>query len=786
VPTVDPTAIQFLGPQVVDVGLPYTVNVKAFLNTVADPAYSANVSLSSAKDPNATIPNPIAITNGIGGFTMTTGTLGSAYLRYDVSGPGVPFGTALAVNVLPAPPAILAKCPFTVTVGVPFTVILSTSGPGVAGNNLGYNADVTVSPVTDPNASIPNPITLTRGSATFTMTAGTASQAGGGEQTYDISAPDVNPGSKFTVQVVPPPESILCTGPATVDAGVPFSVTLNAVVDKSQFTDHNYTADVTLSNPSDPNAAIPNPISIRSGVATFTMSVGAIGSGIQTYTISGPGVPAGSSFQVGVNPVAAPTLTTQPSNATVAQGQDATFWVSATGFPNYQWSFNGSQIPGATSPVYTVHSAGPGDVGSYTVEVSNTSGSLTSDAATLSLSAASGFAPVLFPQPSSYVTATGRTVVLSVGTGPSGTTAAISGSSAKATSKSPAIASLSPRVVSSGVSCQWFLNGVALAGETSPTLVVSDVESWNAGSYTCLVSNTYGSTMSSAGVIKSIATLDPGRLINLSTRSLVGTGANQLIAGFVVGGNGTAGAEVLLTRASGPALSRFGVSGPLADPNLMITGGSGFSDSNSGWGGDPAVGDVASQVGAFDWPDGSSLDSALLNGFAPGAYTAQISGASGDTGIALGEIYDATQSGAYTLSSPRLVNISSRAQVGTGTNVLIAGFVVGGSTSETVLIRASGPALIPFGVPGNLPDPQLQLFRANGDGTSTLIQTNSGWGGDTQIAAVAATVGAFSWGSAASPDSAILVTLQPGAYTAQVSGEGGDTGIALVEVYELP
>jgi len=98
--------------------------------------------------------------------------------------------------------------------------------------------------------------------------------------------------------------------------------------------------------------------------------------------------------------------------------------------------------------------------------------------------------------------------------------------------------------------------------------------------------------------------------------------------------------------------------------------------------------------------------------------------------------------------------------------------VIGGSTSKTVLIRASGPALAPFGVAGTLPDPKLQLYESIG-GTSTLLQSNSGWGGGAQIAATAASVGAFSWGSSPTLDSAILVTLTPGAYTAEVSGAGG-------------
>jgi hypothetical protein len=107
--------------------------------------------------------------------------------------------------------------------------------------------------------------------------------------------------------------------------------------------------------------------------------------------------------------------------------------------------------------------------------------------------------------------------------------------------------------------------------------------------------------------------------------------------------------------------------------------------------------------------------------------------------------------------------------------------VIGGSTSETVLIRASGPALAQFGISGALPDPVLQLNNGSG-----VIAANTGWGGDSQIAVAAASAGAFSWGIAATPDSSILVTLPPGAYTAQVSGASGDTGLALIEVYAVP
>ena len=269
--------------------------------------------------------------------------------------------------------------------------------------------------------------------------------------------------------------------------------------------------------------------------------------------------------------------------------------------------------------------------------------------------------------------------------------------------------------------------------------------------------------------------------MNISCRATVGTQANILIAGFVVGGAGTSGTESLLLRASGPALIPFGVTGTLPDPQLQLYSGPTLLGANAAWGGNALIASTAAAVGAFAWNSPASHDAALLEGLPAGAYTAQIAGESGDTGVALAEVYDATPAGAYTPAATRIINISARVQVGTGGSILIAGFAIGGSTSRTVLVRASGPALVPFGVPGTLPDPLLQLYSG-----STVIESNKGWGGNTQIANAAASVGAFGWSNPQSADSALLVTLPPGAYTAQVSGAGGDTGVALVEVYEVP
>jgi hypothetical protein len=190
-------------------------------------------------------------------------------------------------------------------------------------------------------------------------------------------------------------------------------------------------------------------------------------------------------------------------------------------------------------------------------------------------------------------------------------------------------------------------------------------------------------------------------------------------------------------------------------------------------------------VGAFPWSVATSHDAALDQSLASGTYTAQVAGQGGDTGDALVEIYDATPAGTYTTALPRLINLSARVNVGSGSNELLAGFVIGGDSALTVLIRASGPAIAaaPFSVPGTLPDPQLTLQNP---ATGATLAQDITWGGDANVAAAAASVGAFSWSSPTSHDSALLITLPPGRYTAAVAGSTGDSGVALVEVYEVP
>jgi hypothetical protein len=433
------------------------------------------------------------------------------------------------------------------------------------------------------------------------------------------------------------------------------------------------------------------------------------------------------------------------------------------------WEVLGGAAPGSLSPVGSAAWNGldtvitvPGPLNDVQVVAMNSAGS----AIGTSAAAAGPFAAVFPAQPASQTIAAGGTVAFSA------------------------------LATGSAQTYQWLFNGSPLSdgasggatvsGATGPTLVVSGATGASAGSYSCVAASFGNSATSDAAALTVAPAADAGRLSNTSCRSAVGTGHAALIVGFAVGGRGTSGSLPLLIRASGPALAKLGVAGSLPDPKLQLYAPGVVVASNSGWAGNPAIASEAAAVGAFPWAVAPSLDSALYENLAAGPFSAVISGAGGDTGVALGEVYDAMPAFTRLSATPRIVNISGRALVGTGGNILIAGFVIGGAASETVLIRGSGPALSGFGVSGALADPLLRLYQSNGDGTSTLLGSNAGWNGDAQVGAAAASVGAFSWGDLASADSALLITLPPGAYTAEVSGAGGDTGVALVEVYEVP
>lgn len=275
------------------------------------------------------------------------------------------------------------------------------------------------------------------------------------------------------------------------------------------------------------------------------------------------------------------------------------------------------------------------------------------------------------------------------------------------------------------------------------------------------------------------AVSEVGRLVNMSIRTNAGTGDNTLIVGVGLGGAGTAGTKAVLFRAIGPTLAAFGVSGALADSIMSVYQGTTLLVQNDDWAG----GFDFSSVGAFNFSGATPRDAAVYNSAtSAGSYSIQIAGKNNTTGIALAEIYDATPRASFTSATLRLVNVSARTMVGTGDNILIAGFVVAGSTPVRVLVRAAGPTLGAFGVSGSLADPRLELFSA----AATRVAENDNWGGTAELKAAFSSVAAFAFSADNSRDSALVSTLQPGSYTAQVSGVANTTGVALIEIYEVP
>jgi hypothetical protein len=336
-------------------------------------------------------------------------------------------------------------------------------------------------------------------------------------------------------------------------------------------------------------------------------------------------------------------------------------------------------------------------------------------------------------------------------------------------------------VATGASSYKWQRNGADVAGATTPTLVITNATAANAGSYVSVATNATGTTNSSPAALTVVPATpgEVGRLVNLAIRTHAGTGAQTLTVGFVVGGPDPSSSTALLIRGIGPSLAQFGLTGFLADPITTLLDGAATLSTNDNWTG-ADISTRAAEVGAFPLAAGS-LDAAMAVSPLPKAYTVQVTGNNGGTGLALAEIYNATIAAAITPTSSRLVNVSARTQVGTGGNILIAGFAIGGITAKTVLIRAIGPTLGAFGVTGTLVDPRLQLFSG-----STVLRENDNWGGDAQLSAAGTAVGAFALADLASRDAVLLLTLPPGSYTAQVSGVNNTSGIALVEVYEVP
>lgn len=247
------------------------------------------------------------------------------------------------------------------------------------------------------------------------------------------------------------------------------------------------------------------------------------------------------------------------------------------------------------------------------------------------------------------------------------------------------------------------------------------------------------------------------------------TGDNIGIGGFII--TGSAPKHVLI-RALGPSLTQVFVPNVLANPVLELHGPTGFATvTNDNWREDPVQEALIQATGI---PPTDDFESAIDAHLAPGSYTGLVSGKNNTSGAGLIEVYDLDQA-----ALSKLANISTRAFVSIGDDIIIAGFILGNhSSAGRIAVRGRGPSLAATNVPNALANPTLELR----DGNGALLRQNNDWQDDS---AQAAELAARGLALTDALESGIVATLPPGLYTALLSGVNQGIGVGLVEVYDL-
>jgi hypothetical protein len=432
-------------------------------------------------------------------------------------------------------------------------------------------------------------------------------------------------------------------------------------------------------------------------------------------------------------------------------GETATLKAVASGAGpfTYRWyTPGGSDLVGATDPTLRLPFLTPADSSPYWVEVTDANGQTVRAVTTISVT---GSAPADKP---TVAAVAGQDITLRVGL-----------------------------VDTHSYLFQWRHNGQPIAGATGASYTIRDFSTADEGSFDVVVTAPDGSSSVRSEMT---LTLESSRLVNLSARGFAGNDEATLIQGFVLHGTPSIDSPDVLIRSIGPTLASMGVKGVLADPSLQILSNDhAIVAENDNWStgvttarGLPATSKVMARFGAFPVTAGTRDSAVLIHQTNEGVYHTVVSAVGGGSGFVLNEVYGPVS------GTQRLVNLSARAQVGSGDNVLIAGFVISGKTPLKVLIRGVGPTLSGLGITHPLANPKLTLFNAQGH----EIHNNDTWGQAANAAAIrttATTIGAFAL-KEDSNDAAILETLDPGVYTALLTSVDGSSGIALVEIYEVP
>ena len=656
---------------------------------------------------------------------------------------------------------------------------------GVASLTLSANASsalpVAFAVVSGP-ATLNGPLLTFSGPGTVSVR---ASQSGG--DTFN-PAPEVT--RSFAVaaaQVVTPPAIAQAPAGRTIVAGTALGLSVVATgvgpLSYQWFKDNTAIAGAT-------GESFSIPVTTAADAGTYRVDV--------TNTAGTTRSTAATVVIATVDRPSAPTIARQPGPQVAVLGGSATFSVSAAGAPapTFQWRKNGLVLPGATNATFTLLPVLADALGAYDVVVTNPSGTLTSSLAPLTLVTAP-VAPVITRQPANITAAAGRTVALTA-TG----------------SATPA------------PSYQWRKDGVLLPGATAETLTFNSVQEAQAGKYTVTLTNSAGSVTSREALLRvpprSYAgqyfgtlgtggafalhiredhtgvflgyTATPRTVFQSTTFALDDRGNFQLTttADRSFTGAITAAGALTGTTTAAPALAlsatRTAATGPTqALAGFYATAAANLSSRTS------AVANATGQIFLVTQA-AATADAGLGTIDAAGAVRVTTLAATAVTGTADAStltlrfpgpngtiVFSGINEIGVTAADQRLLNNSTRARAGDG-QVAIAGFVITGEESKPVLIRAIGPTLTGFGVPGALAAPSLELFAG-----STVLARNAGWaagGAAPAVAAAAARVAAFAL-DPTSADAALLTTLAPGAYTAVINSADTRAGIGLVEVYDL-
>ena len=639
--------------------------------------------------------------------------------------------------------------PAKATAGQPFALSVAITGLGVS---FAQSWDITatlppgVVPVGGSLSGSQYIINVSAGTITLSGTptvAGTYSFTVRGYQYTNRTGPVSTGSTTIVVAAAPNSAPVITRQPAAVTTVVGGSIALTVTYTGSPGPTFHWSKDGTaIAGATDASLTISPAAASDSGNYSVLIknSVGSAPSAVAAVVVNAA--------------PAAPLIVTAPAPQTVVAGGAAIFTAAVSGvpLPTLQWSKNGAAIAGATNVTLIMDGVKATDAGVYAVTAKNSSGTTTSAGAQLTVTPAS-VAPAYVTQPTAVTAALGSTVVFSVA----------------------ATGTPTPTY-------QWQRNLVDIPGATGAILLLPQTTAADAASYRAITSNNIGPDLpSKAATLSLVNPTTPGRLSNLSILTPLASGESMTL-GTVLGGAGTQGTKALLVRAAGPSLTQLGVTAVLPDPKISLIAPStgAVVDANNDWLGTATLSNAFAQVGAFAYLSASSKDAAILApALASGSYTVAVSDAATGAGTVIAELYDSTPSASFLGTTPRLINVSVRKQLATGAT-LTAGFVVGGTTAKTVLVRAIGPGLAAFGIGDAMPDPTLALFSG-----STQIAQNDNWGGALPLTTAGNAVGAFTIPLFDSKDAMLVATLAPGNYSAQVTGNGAG-GSVLVEVYEVP